>query len=235
MLKPQSMPPWPVPVEIMQHREERRLRGPRRVLPGRRSRVGRPAPPVFSTTLTECVSDRSTSSKLSVPVGTGLVVSGDCDPVTPACSTARPTPVRWSSSTASLAPVMTTETVCVELVEPSADLDIVVHRQRSHWPQDNRGRWSAMAKFQSMLPATGARGNRAASSSARPARSACVAAGGRRPGGGTERDRRPYACRRCPWSVNASVPAGTVGVVSGTDEPVVACLLGHRWTIPHRW
>ena len=62
--------------------------------------------------------------KFSVPVGLGLVVSGVLEFVTPACSASDADSGALVIATASLAPVTTTETVCVELVEPSLTLTL---------------------------------------------------------------------------------------------------------------
>ena len=73
----------------------------------------------FSATLTECTSLRSTSAKFKAPVGSGLVVSSDVEPVTSGCSASEAEPGPLVIATASLAPVMTTDTVCARLVAAS--------------------------------------------------------------------------------------------------------------------
>ena len=77
-----------------------------------------------TATLTECVSVKSTSVKPNVPVGTGLDVSSDVEPVTFACSAAVADPGPLVIVGASLAPVTTTDTVCVALVEASLTLTL---------------------------------------------------------------------------------------------------------------
>ena len=73
----------------------------------------------LTATPTEWVSFRSTSVNASVPVGTGLVLSSDVEPVTPTCSETEPDWGPLVTATASLAPVMTTETAWVDVVLPS--------------------------------------------------------------------------------------------------------------------
>src|SRR5882724_6888090 len=58
-----------------------------------------------TATLTEWLSLRSTSEKLRVPVGTGLVVSSVDDPVKFGCSATEPDSGPLVTTTASLAPV----------------------------------------------------------------------------------------------------------------------------------
>src|SRR5689334_22352341 len=110
MLNDQSTPPEPEPVESC------------KVVASAASRSawvasGTAAPADHeeeaTATLTVWVSLRSTSLKLSVPVGTGVVESREDDPLTPACSSTEPDSGPLVIATASLAPVTTTETVWV--------------------------------------------------------------------------------------------------------------------------
>src|SRR6185312_5919757 len=120
MLKVQSMPPEPEPAESCRTVASAVCRS-FRVSGG--TKVG--STDQFADVrvmATEWTSLRSTSVKFNVPVGSGLVVLSDVDPVTPGCSASEAEPGPLVIATASLAPVMTTDTACVELVAASLTL-----------------------------------------------------------------------------------------------------------------
>src|SRR3954470_24411522 len=116
MLNDQSMPPDPEPVESCSVVANAASRSAS-VEPGMVPPLDHSAD--ATDTPTVCMSLRSTSLKLSVPVGTGVVESSEDDPLTPVCSATEPDSGPLVIATASLAPVMTTETVWLALVELS--------------------------------------------------------------------------------------------------------------------
>ena len=120
-LKVQSTPPAPVPVESCRVVESAEARSSA-VSPGTPPPVDQTAE--FTETLTEWVSDRSTSVKFSVPVGSGVVVSSAVDPVVFACSVSEADSGPLVMVGASLAPVISTETVWLSLVEASLTLTL---------------------------------------------------------------------------------------------------------------
>ena len=117
MLKLQSTPPLPVPVESCSAVVSAVCRSAS-VFEGTNDGLADHTAE-SSATLTLCASERSTSVKASVPAGTELVVSSALDPVTPGCSATVADSGPLVTVTASLAPVTVTDTVCVEVVEAS--------------------------------------------------------------------------------------------------------------------
>ena len=77
-----------------------------------------------TATPTMWMSLRSTSEKLSVPVGTGLVEFGALDPLVSANSVIDAAPGPLVTTVASFAPSTVTVTVCVDWVEPSLTLTL---------------------------------------------------------------------------------------------------------------
>jgi hypothetical protein len=120
MLNVQSTAPEPVPVESCSAVISAVCRAPI-VSAGTKPELADQTAE-FSVTPIECTSLRSTSAKFKAPVGSGLVVSSDVDPVTPGCSASEAEPGPLVIATASFAPVMTTDTTCVELVAASLTL-----------------------------------------------------------------------------------------------------------------
>ena len=116
MAKVQSTPPFPEPMESCSVVISAVCKS-ENVSPGMKKPPDQTAE--STATLTEWLSLRSTSEKLSVPVGSGLVVSSELDPLTPGCSATEADPGPLVIAVASLAPVTVTVTVCVEVVEAS--------------------------------------------------------------------------------------------------------------------
>jgi hypothetical protein len=119
MAKVQSIPPAPEPVESCSAVASAFCRSAS-VSPG--TKLGSADQIAESSdTLTEWASDRSTSAKLSVPVDE---VSSAVEPDVFGCSATVADPGPLVMATASLVPVMTTETVWLALVELSLTLTL---------------------------------------------------------------------------------------------------------------